>query len=159
MHTTKYIHAYTCIHIVCFQHSVFKLYDGEPVHSVLFVYMVICWIQNIFAEVSNILLRLVEEFEQAVSAMLDGSAQRTEKDPSSDQDDMQNIQSLMLRLVHATEKLISANKTPVLVLDGLDKISTINQIRKVRSGFMWSLFLDLIINWFMCSEKVISPKV
>lgn len=89
-----------------------------------------------FTEVDNILLRLVEEFEQAVIKMLDGSVRKTEEAPGSDQDDMQKIQELMLRLVHAMDQLVSANKTPVLVLDGLDKISTISQIRKVKPDLL-----------------------
>lgn len=45
-------------------------------------------------------------------------------------DDIQKTQSLMERLVHAMEQLTSISKVPVLVIDGLEKITTVNQIRK-----------------------------
>jgi len=77
------------------------------------------------------LLRLATEFEEVVSKMVDGHTVKPMGDEQVKDDDMQAIQALMTRLVEAMNKLISVNKTPVLVIDGLDKLSTLSQIRKV----------------------------
>lgn len=76
--------------------------------------------------------RVVEEYEGVLMKMLSGSSGSSAAEQSSQEDELQKTRGLMLRLLHVMEQLISYNKTPVLILDGLGKLRTESQIRKVR---------------------------
>ncbi|XP_045167540.2 TPR repeat-containing protein DDB_G0287407-like [Mercenaria mercenaria] len=87
------------------------------------------------ADVNSMLSRLTEEFEYILSKMMDGSTHTRddpESIPGSDVDnDAEKTRQLVQRLLSVLDKLISLGKTPILVLDGLDKIIKTSNIKKV----------------------------
>lgn len=64
---------------------------------------------------------------------------------AADDDDIEKTQSLMERLVHAMEQLTSVSKVPVLVIDGLEKITSVNQIRK--ASFLFFFLISLLFSY------------
>lgn len=90
---------------------------------------------------NSILSRLSVEFEYILSKMTDGTSHlddtsrdladlSMEEDPSGDK-----TRQLCQRLLTALNKLISLGKTPILVLDGLDKVIITSKIKKVSYSF------------------------
>ena len=81
----------------------------------------------LFSDVTSILLRITEEFRLQLShtSGTDHSETKTDKEKQvgeASESETDKHRDLVQGLVQLMEQLVKAGKTPVLVIDGLDKV-------------------------------------
>ena len=88
---------------------------------------------GLFSEITHILLRLVDELNFCLSQVTGTAASETKSDEGIDfEDEGERHHDLIQKLLLTMEALIKAGKTPVMVLDGIDKVKRESQLGKVN---------------------------
>lgn len=101
-------------------------------------------------DVTEMLMRCVEEFAFAVSKLVDGEPKEKTWQKLPD-DDSEKTMHVINELLTVIGRLIAYGKTPVLVFDGLEKLMIVSKIKKVNKTiffFICDLWSYAILVYF-----------
>ena len=102
-------------------------------------------ISVIILEITGILVRLVDEFNYILSEVTGAAIKETHSDEGDHfQEESERHRDLIQKLVQTMQGLLKAGKTPVLVMDGLDKVKRANKLEKV---FVHNKLGCIMQNW------------